>query len=127
MPFWRDNVIQPALDSGVEAEIREQEKLIRSEPANPTPHFALGALAHLRGQTEAAIRHFEKALELDPSYAAPYVSLGRIYAIRGDYGRAWRYAQDAAQRGDSSLLEQLARYSKPPDGLSTSAESSIKY
>ena len=116
MPFWRDQVIQPALDSGVEAEVREQELLARSEPTNPAPHFALGGLAHLQGQTETAIRHFEKALELDPSYAAPYVSLGRIYAIRGDYDRAWRCARDAAERGDPCLLDQLGRYSKPPDG-----------
>ncbi|MGH9354884.1 MAG: tetratricopeptide repeat protein [Terriglobia bacterium] len=116
MPFWRDRVIQPALDSGVEAEVREQEKLVRSEPANPAPQFALGTLAHFRGQTEAAIGHFEKALKLDPSYAAPYVSLGRIYAVWGDYDRAWRYARDAAERGDSSLVEQLGRYSRPPEG-----------
>lgn|SRR5487761_498008 len=112
MPFWRHHVIQPALDAGVEAEIREQEELIRSEPANPAPHFALGTLAHLRGQTEAAIRHFEEALELEPSYAAPHVSLGRIYAVRGDYEQALKHARDAAQRGDTSLLDQLDRYPK---------------
>ncbi|MGH9440545.1 MAG: tetratricopeptide repeat protein, partial [Terriglobia bacterium] len=85
MPFWRQQVIQPALDAGVEAEIREQQELIRSDPANPLPHFALGTLAHLRGQTEAAIYHFKKAIELDASYAAPHSSLGRIYAVLGDY------------------------------------------
>ncbi|HLI30325.1 MAG TPA: tetratricopeptide repeat protein [Terriglobia bacterium] len=110
MPFWRQDVIQPALDAGVDAEIREQETRIHSSPADPIAHFALASLAHFRGQTEKAIQHFEKAIELDPSYAAPHVSLGRIYAVRGDYDRAWEYAQEAARRGDSTLLDQLERY-----------------
>ncbi len=110
MTFWRQDVIQPALDADVEAEVREQEDLIRSNPADPFAHFALASLAHFRGQTERAIQHFEKAIELDPAYAAPCVSLGRIYAVRGDYDRAWKHAREAAQRGDSTLLGQLARY-----------------
>ena len=124
MSFWRQHVIQPALDDGVETEIRTQEELIRSGPASPKPHFALGTLAHMQGQTEAAIRHLEKALELDPSYAAAHVSLGRIHAVRGDYDRAWKHAQQAAKQGDSSLVEQLARYSKPPAGALKAQSSS---
>ncbi len=113
MSFWRHEVIQPALDAGIEAEILEQQELARIEPANPEPHYALGVMAHCQGKTEAAIRHFEKAIALDQSYAAPHVSLGRLYTTLGDDTGAWLHAREAAQRGDSSLLDQLKRYPPP--------------
>lgn len=110
MSFWRKHVIDPALGSEEQAAIREQQELLEKDPANPKPYFALGTMAHLRGQVDDAIRYFLTAIELDPTYAAPCVSLGRIYAIRGESGLAWKYARDAERLGDSSLVEQLERY-----------------
>ncbi|HEX5482365.1 MAG TPA: tetratricopeptide repeat protein, partial [Terriglobia bacterium] len=105
MGFWRKAVIQPALDSETESTVQEQQELLRKEPSNPRAYFALGTLAHLRGETIAAIEHFKKAIELDPAYAAARVSLGRIYAIQGNYELAWQQARAAERSGDSSLIQ----------------------
>jgi tetratricopeptide (TPR) repeat protein len=118
MSFWRNTVVQPALNADVDALVAEQQELLRREPANPRPYFALGTLAHFRGDTEAAISLFQKAIELDPAYVAPLISLGRIYAIQERYAIAWRYACKAENLGDPSLLQQLDRYpaaSKPSE------------
>lgn len=110
MSFWRDKVIQPALDTETDSAIREQEELLSKDPLNPRPYVALGALEHLRGNTDRAIERFCKALELDPGCAAAHVSLGRIFAVRGQNDLAWKHARAAASAGDRSLLDQLERY-----------------
>ena len=110
MSFWRDQVIQPALNADLESAIEEQQELLRRDSSNPRPYFALGTLAHLRGDTEAAIQFFLKAIELDPSYAAPHASLGRIHAVEGNDDLAWQYAREAERLGDASLFQQLERY-----------------
>ncbi|MGH9327032.1 MAG: tetratricopeptide repeat protein [Terriglobia bacterium] len=118
MSFWRNKVIEPALDAGTDSAIREQEEFLRQDPSNPHPHLALGALEYLRGNAEIAIEHFRKALELDPGCASAHVGLGRIYAVRGQTDLAWQHARAAAIAGNHSLLEQLERYpsaSRPPE------------
>lgn len=110
MGFWRDDVIQPALNAELETSVREQQELLKNDPLNPRTHFALGTLAHLRGHSESAVQFFLKAIELDPAYAAPHASLGRIYAIQGENEQAWEHAREASRLGDSSLLRQLERY-----------------
>lgn len=110
MGFWRKKVIQPALDSETESTLHEQQELLRRDPSNPQAYFALGSLAHLRGETAAAIEFFKKAIELNPAYAAPHASLGRIYAIQGNYELAWEQARAAERSGDRSLVDQLERY-----------------
>jgi tetratricopeptide (TPR) repeat protein len=110
MSFWRQEVAQPMLDQDVEAGIAEQQAILECDPRNARAHFALGTLAHFRGDSAAAIAYFRKAIELDPAYAAPHVSLGRIYAVEGDDDSAWRHAEEAERLGDRSLMEQLRRY-----------------
>ncbi len=110
MSFWRKKVIEPALHSEEEAAIREQQKLLESDPANPKACFALGTMAHLRGQVNEAERYYLTAIELDPTYAAPHVSLGRIFAVQGKNDLAWKQAREAERLGDRSLVEQLERY-----------------
>jgi tetratricopeptide (TPR) repeat protein len=110
MSFWRGTVIQPALNADLHATVHEQKEILRRDPANPHAYFALGTLAHFRGDTEGAILFFLKAIELDPAYAAPHISLGRIYAIKESYELAWKHARQAERLGDRSLLEQLERY-----------------
>lgn len=108
--FWRNAIIQPALDSDVNAAVAEQEAILAKDPQNAKAYFALGTLSHFQGQTGQAIRHFEKAIEADPSYAAPHISLGQIYAVQGDYPKAWQFAHAAEALGCRELVEMLERY-----------------
>ena len=110
MSFWRKDVIQPALAAEEEATIREQEELLRKDPADPKPYFALGTMAQIRGHAEGAVQYFLKAIEIDPSFSPPRVSLGRIYALWGQNEAAWKCAREAERLGDRSLVEQLERY-----------------
>ena len=110
MSFWRSQVIQPALDADIEAAVREQQAILVRDPKNAPAHFALGTLAHFRGETALAITYFLRAIELDPSLAAAHVSLGRIYVVQGRDDDAWKQVREAELLGDSSLVEQLERY-----------------
>ncbi len=110
MSFWRKEVIQPALNHGIEAAIAEQQAILASDPNNAGALFALGTLAQFKGQTDTAIGHFLKAIEADSAYAAPHVSLGRIYAVQGNYDLAWEHAREAEQLGNPELVELLHRY-----------------
>ncbi|HEV2176537.1 MAG TPA: tetratricopeptide repeat protein [Terriglobia bacterium] len=116
MGFWRRELIQPALDRDVQAEIAEQQAILERDPGNASAHFALGTLAHFQGATDSAVAFFRKAIELDPTYAAPRVSLGRICVVLGRDDEAWEHARAAARLGDRSLVEQLARHERKPDG-----------
>lgn len=109
-PFWRSQVIQPALDHDVKAAVEEQQAILAKDPHNAKAYFALGTFSHFQGQTEQAIRYFEKAIKLDPTDPAPHVSLGQIYAVRGEYPRAWQHAHAAEALGSHELLEMLQRY-----------------
>ena len=94
--FWREQVIQPALNSDMEEAVAEQESILANDPNNPQAHFALGTLSHFKGKIEQAIQYFEKAIEIDPTYTAPHLSVGRIYALRSEYEQAWKHARAAA-------------------------------
>lgn len=108
--FWRDNIIQPALNTDVDIAVAEQQAILARDPTNAKACFALGTLFHFRGSTEQAIQYFEKSIELDSRQPAPHLSLGRIYAIRGDYAEAWKHARAAEALGNRDLVEMLERY-----------------
>jgi tetratricopeptide (TPR) repeat protein len=108
--FWRDNVIQPALDYDVEVAVAEQRAILANDPNNAHAYFALGTLFHFQRATEQAILYFQRSIELDSGYAAPHLSLGRIYALRGDYEQAWKHARAAESLGNRELVEMLERY-----------------
>jgi Flp pilus assembly protein TadD len=114
MSFWRQQVIQPSLDSELDVAIQEQLAALERNPADPRAHFALGTLRHLQGDSSTAASLLERALTLDPEYAAPHVSLGRIRVLAGHYESAWQHAHRAAALGDRSLLEQMERYPNLP-------------
>ena len=107
--FWRNEVIQFALDRDVEEAKAEQRAILARDPRNSHAHHALGTLAHFRGQTEQAIQLFSKAIELNTDSPAPHVSLGRLYALRGEYELAWKHARAAASLGQRELVELLER------------------
>lgn len=108
--FWRDKIIQPALDRDVESAIQEQRAILEREPCNARAYFSLGTLHHFHGNVEAAMGFYFKAIELDATYAAPHISMGRLYAVQGLYDSAWKHAREAERLGDRSLVEQLERY-----------------
>lgn len=108
--FWRDTVIQPALNHDVEAAVAEQQLILASDPHNAHAYFALGTLSHFQGHVEQAIQLFHKSIELDSQSAAPHLSLGRIYAVRGDYAKAWQHARAAEGLGARELVELLEKY-----------------
>ncbi len=109
-PFWRDGLIQPSLDTEVDAAIAEQLSILAKDPQNAKAFFALGTLSNFRGQTEDAILYLNKAIELDPSAAAPHLNLGRIFAVQGNYQEAWEHARAAEALGENELVEMLKRY-----------------
>ena len=108
--FWRDNVIQPALNRDVEAAVAEQQAILANDPTNADAYYALGTLRHFQGATEQAIQYFQKAIELDSSNPGPHLSLGRIYAVRGEYEKAWKHARAAEALGARDVVEMLSRY-----------------
>jgi tetratricopeptide (TPR) repeat protein len=108
--FWRQEVIQPALDRDVEAAVAEQQSILANDPNNAHAYFALATLHHFQGEIELAIQYFQKAIAIDSAYPAPHVSLGRIYAVRGEYEQAWKHARAAEALGVRELVEMLERY-----------------
>jgi tetratricopeptide (TPR) repeat protein len=108
--FWRDNVIQPALNHDVEAAVAEQQAILATDPNNAQAYFALGTLRHFQGATGQAMQYFQKSVELDSSNPGPHLSLGRIYALRGEYAEAWKHARAAEALGARDLVEMLERY-----------------
>jgi tetratricopeptide (TPR) repeat protein len=108
--FWRDSVIQPALNRDVEVAVAEQQSILANDPNNAQAYFALATLSQFQGEIEQAVQHFQKAIAIDPTYAGPHVSLGRIYAVRGEYELAWMHARAAEALGARDLVEMLERY-----------------
>jgi Flp pilus assembly protein TadD len=108
--FWRDNLIQSALNNDVEAAVAEQHSILAKGPNNAQAYFALGTLSHFQGEIEQARQYFNKSIELDPADAAPHLSLGRLYAVRGDYQQAWKHARAAEALGACDLVQMLERY-----------------
>jgi tetratricopeptide (TPR) repeat protein len=108
--FWRDNVIQRALNSDVDEAVAEQQAILAKDPNNAKAYFALGTLSHFQGRTEQAIKYFTKSIELNPADAAPHLSLGRLYAVRREYKLAWKHAREAEALGANDLVEMLQRY-----------------
>jgi tetratricopeptide (TPR) repeat protein len=109
-PFWRDDLIQPSLDTEVDAAIREQLEILAKDPQNAKAFFALGTLSNFRGKTDDAILYLSQAIELDPTAAAPHLNLGRIYAMLSKYDEAWHHARLAEALGSRELVEMLERY-----------------
>jgi tetratricopeptide (TPR) repeat protein len=108
--FWRDNVIQPALNSDVDEAVAEQQTILAKDPNNAKAYFALGTLSHFQGEIEQAMQYFQKSIELNPADAAPHLSLGRLYAVRKEYKLAWKHAHAAEALGACDLVEMLERY-----------------
>jgi tetratricopeptide (TPR) repeat protein len=108
--FWRDEVIQPALNNDVDDAVAEQRAILAKDPNNAKAYFALGTLSHFRGEIEQAIEYYRKSIELNPADTAAHLSLGRIHAVRREYAEAWKHARAAEALGANDLVEMLERY-----------------
>lgn len=108
--FWRDQVIQPALNNEVNDAVAEQRAILAKDPNNAKAYFALGTLSHFQGEIEQAIHYYQKSIELNPSDAAAHLSVGRIHAVRREYTEAWKHARAAEALGARDLVEMLERY-----------------
>ncbi len=125
MSFWKKHVIEPALDAGIDEEIRSQLAVIAHEPSSAKAWFGLGSLYHVRGDKKKAMDCFLESIKIDEHFSAAHVAIGRLYAVDGNIGLAWKSARQAERLGDSSLCEQLSRYTKPP-ATAESSEPSVQ-
>ncbi|HUY12273.1 MAG TPA: hypothetical protein VMX16_01420 [Terriglobia bacterium] len=113
MNFWREHVIQPALDAGIDEEIQSQHSVLGQDPTSAKAWFGLGSLYHVRGNKKEAMDCFLHSIEIDSGFSAAHVAVGRLYAVEGNLNLAWEHARQAERQGDNSLCEQLSRHSKP--------------
>jgi len=110
MSFWRNQVIQFALDAETRRHMEEQRAWIAREPANPRPYYHLAQFYRMEGKPEEALGLLLEAVRLDGRFAAAHVALAEIYAIREDYRAAWRHARLAEREGQAAAVELLLRY-----------------
>ena len=110
MSFWRDEVIDFALDHETRLHMDEQREWIAREPSNAKPYYALSQFYRIGGKADYALALMLEAVRLDPQFAEAHASLCEEYAIRADYPAAWRHARLAEQNGQPRGVELLTRY-----------------
>src|SRR5689334_24043719 len=110
MPFWRDEVIQPALDQETRIHMDEQREWIARDPSNPKPYYHLAQFYRMEGRQDEALGLLLEAVRLEPDFGDAHASLAELYAIREDYPASWRHARAAAAVGNSTAVELLTRY-----------------
>jgi|SRR6185437_2459679 len=113
MSFWRDEVIDFALDHETQLHMREQMEWIAREPRNPKPYHALAQFYRMGGKTDEARVLLLEALKYDAAYGPAHASLCEMYAISGDYPAAWKHARAAESAGDPAGVTLLQRYNVP--------------
>jgi hypothetical protein len=115
--FWRDDVIDFALDYQTRLHMDEQRAWIAREPSNPRPYCHLAQFYRMAGKQDEAVALMLEAVHRDPAFAEAHAGVSEIYAIREDYRAAWRHARLAEQSGESRAVELLQRYkvSEPRD------------
>ena len=110
MSFWRDEVIQPALDAETRAQMAEQIEWIAREPGNALPYYHLAQFYRMEGRQDEALGLLLEAVRLDETLAGAHASLAEVYAVRGDYAAAWQHARAAERNGDPRAVEMLTRH-----------------
>lgn len=107
--FWEE-VIDAALDVETGKHIAEQLAWQAREPQNPRPYYNLGVIYHMQRKIPEALKMLNGALSVDARFAPAHREIGLILASQGETDRAWEHAHQAAELGDSSLVEMLRRY-----------------
>lgn len=113
MSFWKDEVIDFALDHETRLHMQEQMELVAREPTNPKHYYALAQFYRMSGKREEAGVLLREALRYDAAYAPAHVSLCEMCAIDGDYPAAWVHARAADAGGDGSGVDLLTRHRVP--------------
>lgn len=86
---------------------RHLQAAAKADPANATPHDALGNLYLKRGDMDRARRELQEAIRLNPKDAWGHYSLGIVFARKNENDQAaseFRKALDA----DSTFAEASA-------------------
>ena len=110
MSFWRQQVIDFALDRETRSHIAEQRAWILREPANPKPYYHLAQLYRVAFKPEEALGLLLEAVRLHPNFADAHASLAEMYVLRDDYPAAWRHARLAQANGIPRVVEMLTRH-----------------
>jgi tetratricopeptide (TPR) repeat protein len=110
MGFWRDEVIETALDHETRKHIEEQRAWISREPQNARPYLHLAQLYRMQGKQDHALALLLEAVSLDAGLTPAHRALCEIYAVRGDYRAAWRHAREAQRQGDNEAAALLKRH-----------------
>ncbi|MBK5290933.1 MAG: hypothetical protein JJE04_04460 [Acidobacteriia bacterium] len=113
MGFWREEIIDPALDQQTRLSMEEQMAWIAREPHNARPYYQLALLYRMQWRQEEALGLLLESVRLDPGLSEAHCSLAEIYGVRKDYPAAWRHARAAQRNGSSAGVELLARYGIP--------------
>ena len=110
MSFWRNDLIDFALDHETRKQMEEQLQWIEREPENAQPYFAMGQFYRMNGNEEMALGFLLEAVRLKPAFGDAHASLCEMYAIGGDNAAAWQHARAAELAGVSRGVELLTRY-----------------
>jgi cytochrome c-type biogenesis protein CcmH/NrfG len=110
MSFWRDEMIEFALDHETRKHMEELVARIESEPGNAQSYYALSQFYRMNGKQDYALGLLLEAIRLNPEMAEAHASLCDVYAVRGDNAAAWRHARTAERLGQPRGVELLTRY-----------------
>jgi thioredoxin-like negative regulator of GroEL len=110
MSFWRDELIDYALDQETRLQMEEQRAWIAREPDNPQPYFHLAQFYRMSGKRDAALGLLLESVRLDEDFADAHLSLAEMYAVAEDYAAAWRHARAAERNGKRQAVEMLLRH-----------------
>lgn len=113
MCFWKNEVIEFALDHETRKHVDEQRAWIAQEPANPRPYANLAQLYRMENRQDEALGLLLEAIRRDAEFAPAHASLAEMYAVRGDYPAAWRHARSAERNGNARPVEMLQRHGIP--------------
>lgn len=117
--FWRERVVEFALDQETRRQMEEQVAWIEREPGNARPYYHLAQFFRMQWKQDEALGLLLEAVRLDQNLAEAHVSLAEIYAVRGDYQAAWRHAKSAESVGNSDAIRLLKRHAVPDSPLSS--------
>lgn len=111
MGFWRNEIIDFALDHETRLHMEEQLAWIAREPTAAPPYYHLAQFYRMNGRQDEALGLLLEAVRLDPALADAHASLAEVYAIRDDMDAAWRHARLAEEHGQPRAVEMLKRHS----------------
>ena len=111
--FWRDELIEFALDHETKVHMDEQIAWIAREPHNAKPYFHLAQFYRISNQPDRALGLLLESVRLDANFAEAHAALAEMYAVRADSQAAWRHARAAEANGVGRAVEMLTRHNVP--------------